>query len=180
MRRITLITTGGTMEKEYDERTGTLVNRRSVVDQMLRGLRLEETRIVPMELLQKDSLDLTDDDRRLILHAVRTALDTPPEAGQTGRAVVIIHGTDTLAVTGELLRRAIPEPPCPVILTGAMRPYELSRSDAVQNLTEAIFAAGVLAPGVYAVAHGRALAFPGVVKDRDRGTFVNREPASGS
>ena len=40
------------------------------------------------------------------------------------------------------------------------------------HLTEAIFATGVLPPGVYCVAHGRALAFPGVVKDREGGRFV--------
>jgi L-asparaginase len=48
----------------------------------------------------------------------------------------------------------------------------MKRSDALQNLTEALFAARALPPGVYCVAHGRALAFPGVVKDRERGTFV--------
>jgi hypothetical protein len=39
-------------------------------------------------------------------------------------------------------------------------------------LTESLFATGLLAPGVYCVTHGRALAFPGVRKDLDRGTFV--------
>jgi L-asparaginase len=53
-----------------------------------------------------------------------------------------------------------------------MRPFEMVRSDALQNLTEAIFAAGLLAPGVYVSAHGRSLAFPGIHKDRQRGTFV--------
>jgi L-asparaginase len=48
----------------------------------------------------------------------------------------------------------------------------MTRTDALQNLTEAIFSTGVLAPGVYAAAHGRAIAFPGVIKDRERGTFV--------
>ena len=48
----------------------------------------------------------------------------------------------------------------------------MKRSDALQNLNEAIFAVGVLSPGVYCVAHGRSLAFPGVKKDRDRGTFI--------
>jgi hypothetical protein len=47
----------------------------------------------------------------------------------------------------------------------------MTRSDALQNLTESIFAAGVLAPGVWCVAHGRALRFPGVVKNAQRGTF---------
>ena len=61
----------------------------------------------------------------------------------------------------------------PVVLTGAMRPFEMKRSDALQNLTEALFATGVLGPGVYVVAHGRALPFPGVRKDKDSGTFVS-------
>ncbi len=60
----------------------------------------------------------------------------------------------------------------PIVLTGALRPFEMKRSDALQNLTEAIFAAGLLGPGVYCVAHGRVLAFPGVRKDVERGTFV--------
>ncbi|MEM9166646.1 MAG: asparaginase domain-containing protein [Planctomycetota bacterium] len=177
MRRVTLITTGGTMEKEYDERTGTLVNRRSVLDQMLGNLRLEDARVTAMTLLNKDSLDLTDSDRQLILHAARSALDAPLVPGETAQGVVIVHGTDTLALTGELLASELGSLSGPVVLTGAMRPYELARSDAVQNLTEAIFATGVLEPGVYAVTHGRALRFPGVVKDTFRGTFT-REPAS--
>jgi hypothetical protein len=32
----------------------------------------------------------------------------------------------------------------------------------------------VLPAGVYCVAHGKALAFPGVIKDRDRMTFGKR------
>lgn len=160
------------MEKEYDERTGSLVNRRSMVVRMLSRLRLEETEVEPRELLHKDSLDLTDADRGLIVASVRSVLDEPERPGVSARGVVIVHGTDTLHLTGELLAAEIPSPRWPVILTGAMRPFELQRSDAMQNLTESIFAAGVLAPGIYAVAHGRALAFPGVRKDRDRGTFV--------
>lgn len=177
MKRITLISTGGTIEKTYDERTGTLLNQRSVVDTMLAALRLEDISINSIQLLSKDSQDFTDADRARILEMTRVMTDdgTGIEGNAEG-GVVILHGTDTLSVTGELLHRELfggDRPPAvPVILTGAMRPYEMKRSDAMQNLTEAIFAAGVLDPGVYAVAHGRALPFPGVVKDTDRGTFV--------
>ena len=45
-------------------------------------------------------------------------------------------------------------------------------------MTEAIFAAGILGPGVYCVAHGRALRFPGVVKDKEHGTFIRTSDAS--
>ena len=88
---------------------------------------------------------------------------------------IILHGTDTLTVTGEHLLHVLRGLTVPVILTGAMRPFEMTRSDALQNLNEAIFATGVLPPGVYCVAHGRVLPFPGVRKDRDRRTFVRAE-----
>lgn len=167
MRRLTLITTGGTIEKTYDETTGRLENRRSIVRQMLRRLRLEETNVSIVELMSKDSLEMSDGDRARICAAVRDALRAEPPHG-----IVVLHGTDTLHMTGERLHNDWPSPPCPIVLTGAMRPFEMKRSDALQNLTEAIFATGLLEPGVYCVAHGRSLRFPGVVKDRATGTFV--------
>ena len=171
MRHISLITTGGTIEKTYDEHTGSLENRHSVVDRMLRRLRLEDTNVSVVELMSKDSLLMDDTDRHRIVETVRTLGGSPAlETPTTG--IVILHGTDTLNRTGEAILAAIPAPRIPVVLTGALRPYEMTRTDALQNLTEAIFAAGVLAPGVYCVAHGRALPFPGVVKDRARSTFV--------
>jgi len=169
-RRVAVLTTGGTIEKTYDEFTGELANHRSIVRRMLRRLRLTDTAVEVRELMSKDSLELTDDDRHAILDAARrTFSQSPPPTG-----VVILHGTDTLADTGELLAADLPSPPVPLVLTGAMRPFAMARSDGMQNLTEAIFATGVLGAGVWCVFHGRALRFPGVRKNRDRGTF---EPA---
>ncbi|MBS0191103.1 MAG: asparaginase domain-containing protein [Phycisphaerales bacterium] len=168
---LTLITTGGTIEKTYDEASGSLANRRSIVRRMLARLRLVDTTISTIELLSKDSLDMTEEDRTAIVQAVRAAGGSPELATQS-TGIIILHGTDTLEKTGDRIVREIPSPRVPIVLTGAMRPYEMKRSDALQNLNEAVFAAGVLPPGVYCVAHGRALAFPGVRKDRDRGTFT--------
>ncbi|MFM9958596.1 MAG: asparaginase domain-containing protein [Phycisphaerales bacterium] len=164
MRHIELITTGGTIEKTYDEATGELANRRSMVERMLRRLKLLDTEIHHRALMHKDSLLMTDDDRRLIVKAVRAALELSD-------AVVVLHGTDTLHLTGETIHTELPNLAKPVILSGAMRPFEMSRSDALQNLTESLLATSLLAPGVYAVAHGRALKFPGVIKDRELGSF---------
>lgn len=166
MRHFTLITTGGTIEKTYDEHSGVLDNRRSIVRRMLRRLRLEDATISIIELMSKDSLHMTEDDRERIVQTVRVAAACQP--APTG--IIILHGTDTLCVTGDRLAKETW--PMPVILTGAMRPFEMVRSDALQNLTESIFAAGTLSSGVYCAAHGRALKFPGVRKDRDRGTFL--------
>ena len=167
MRRITLITTGGTIEKTYDELSGELANRKSIVDRMLSELRLEDTKVDPVEVMSKDSLDMDDADRERIVQQVRSAMGEHDTSG-----IVILHGTDRLALTGERILADIPSPRVPVVLTGAMRPFEMKESDALQNLTEAIFAAGILEPGVYCVAHGRALSFPGVRKDAARRTFV--------
>jgi len=167
MRRIALLTTGGTIEKVYDEFTGKLVNRGSIVRRMLARLKLVDTEVHHRELMSKDSLEMTDEDRRSVVEAARAA-------AAAGEAVVILHGTDTLCQTGELLARELPDASLrvPVILTGAMRPFEMEQSDALQNLTEALFATSLLAPGVYVVAHGRAIKFPGVVKSYEEGTFV--------
>ena len=183
MRQITLISTGGTIEKTYDEHAGTLSNRASIVQEMLRLLRLDDTQVNTLQLMQKDSLDLTDADRARILDAVKLVIgpftDDPLTDPNSCRGVVILHGTDTLCDTGNWLHQALVENApdghqltVPVILTGAMRPFEMKRSDALQNLNEALFAATILDPAVYVVAHAKALKFPGPTKDRERGTFI--------
>jgi L-asparaginase len=85
---------------------------------------------------------------------------------------MIIHGTDTLSATGAALLAAMPAPTVPMILTGAMIPFVVEGSDGLQNVTEALFACRLLVPGIHAVFHGRALSFPGVIKDRDALTFI--------
>jgi len=63
-------------------------------------------------------------------------------------------------------------PATPIVFTGAMRPWELRNSDALQNLTEALIAVQLVQPGVYVAMHNQVLRFPGVSKDAERRTFV--------
>ena len=170
MRRITLISTGGTIEKTYDERTGELSNRQTIVQRMLGELRIEDAHVVINELMSKDSLDFTDGDRERIVDAVKLA-GAETDDPESCCGVVVLHGTDTLDRTGMRLYEQLRSLRVPVILTGAWRPFEMKQSDALQNLTEALFAVDLLDAGVYCVAHGRALAFPGVRKNRERRTF---------
>lgn len=167
---VTIVTTGGTISKTFNETDGSLRNDRPVIEAILVRLRLPDLAVSYRHVLSKDSLELTDDDRRLIVETVRQVL---PESD----AVVIAHGTDTLSVTGEMLHREIPDVRVPVILTGAMRPYEFRDSDAQQNVTEALLACRLAPPGVYVAMHNRLLRFPGVVKDRASLTFV-KNPSS--
>jgi len=166
-----LVTTGGTIEKTYDEATGALVNRVTLVRRMLAEIRLEDTDVEVVEVMHKDSLEMDAEDRAEILAAVVDALARTGAERVDG--VVVLHGTDTLTDTGDVLVAGLADLRVPVVLTGAIRPFEMRRSDALQNLTEAIFATGTLQPGVSVVAHGRALPLPGARKDRERQTFVS-------
>lgn len=163
--RIAILTTGGTIEKTFNETDGSLRNTGSVLEEILAALRLPDAELRHVSVMSKDSLEMTDADRDVILGAVRDALATDD-------AVLVVHGTDTLSVTGEHLHRHLQPLQKPVVLTGAMRPYEFRDTDAFQNLTEALLACKLVPPGVYVVMHNQSLRFPGVVKDRARGTFV--------
>ncbi len=164
-RRIALISTGGTIEKTYDELRGVLSNQVSVLDIMLASLELRGVDIHRIQLMNKDSLDMSPEDHTLIAEI----------AGQLAAAhagVVVVHGTDRLAVSGHRVVELVGTPASPVVFTGAMRPWELRSSDALQNLTEALMAVQILAPGVYVAMHNQVLQFPGVTKDLERRTFV--------
>ena len=77
--------------------------------------------------------------------------------------------------TGEHLFRECADLEIPVVLTGAMRPYEFRDTDAMQNVTEALLAARLLDRGVHVAMHNRVLSFPGVIKDRQSLTFVRND-----
>jgi len=164
-RRIALISTGGTIEKTYDELKGVLDNRASVLDVVIATLQLEGVELVRVPLMNKDSLEMTGTDHDLIAQ-------TAGAMAAAHDGVVIVHGTDRLADTGERIVELLGTPRVPIVLTGAMRPYVMRNTDATQNLTEALLAVQIMGPGVYVAMHNQVLAFPGVTKDRERGSFV--------
>jgi len=163
-QKIIIITTGGTIEKTYDEETGVLLNKSSQLQEMLKRLRLPYTIVSQHDLLNKDSLDMTDRDRQIIKLSVENFL-------AEGAPIVILHGTDTMEVTAQYLYDTITEPSMPIVFTGAMRPFGFENSDALQNFTEALLAATILPAGIYISMHNRVHKLPGVRKNRERGTF---------
>jgi len=168
-KRIALVSTGGTIEKTYDELSGLLANQVSVLDVMLGSLELRGIEVLRVQLMNKDSLDMTPEDHTLIA-------ETCDSMARAADGVVVVHGTDRLANSGERVVELVGTPRHPVVFTGAMRPYELRATDALQNLTEALLAVQLLAPGVYVCMHNQVLQFPGVSKDRHLGTFVKEAP----
>lgn len=165
-RRIALLSTGGTIEKTYNESDGTISNQRSVLEIMLAGLVLRGVQVDRVPVMNKDSLLMSDEDHERIADVARVYADSHS-------GIVITHGTDRLQYSGErLVERLGKRLQVPIVLTGAMRPYELRNTDALQNLTEALLAVQLLSPGVYVAMHGQVLQFPGVVKDVEHLRFV--------
>jgi L-asparaginase len=165
MKKIILISTGGTIEKTYCEFSGILNNDVSVLDIMLSRLDLLGIAIDRLALMNKDSLDMSEEDHALI---AATAI----RGSQTHDGAVVVHGTDRLTHPGDKILEMKEPLGGPIVLTGAMRPYALRNTDAMQNLVEALLAVQLCESGVYVAMHNKVLPFPGVSKDRDLGTIV--------
>ena len=165
MQAVYLICTGGTIEKVYSEQSGSVENLDSKIDRYLRLLRLPDLEVRTVILMNKDSLEMSDDDRQQLLAVVRGKLSE-------GAPIVITHGTDTMIESGLLLQAGLPDLRVPVVLTGAMTPLGFEHSDGLQNLTESLFAARVLGPGVYVVMHNQVFPVERARKDRELARFV--------
>jgi L-asparaginase len=173
MNVIYLITTGGTIEKIYSEQTGAVANVSNKIDRYLRLLRLPDAEINIVPLINKDSLEMTNEDRLLLLGTVRAIL-------KENVPIVITHGTDTMVESGQYLERALTRLQVPIVLTGAMAPLGFEGSDGLQNLTESLFAVRFLAPGIYIVMHGQHFPIGHVRKDKSLSQFVWSDILGGS
>ncbi len=170
IRDVIVITTGGTIEKTYDEFDGSLANRESEIkNKIITKLRLPHTKLHVFSLMAKDSLFMTDEDRSLIVEALRVQMEKK-------LPIVVLHGTDTMTKTAELAFREIKECKVPIIFTGAMKPMGFEDSDSTQNLTEALLAVQLVPNGVYISFHNRIFEVPGVQKNKRVGTFEKVKP----
>ncbi len=170
-RDIIVFTTGGTIEKSYDEFDGSLSNRESIIKNKILGkMRLPYNKVDIREILSLDSLEMCDEDREKILVSVKEVLGE-------GKPIIILHGTDTMEITARYIWKGIKHDKLwvPVIFTGAMRPLGFDDSDATQNFVEAIMASYLAMPGIYISFHGRLFEAPHVIKNREMGTFAFKE-----
>lgn len=158
---IHLLITGGTLDKQYQATTGELffpyTHLPLILQEANSTLAIEST-----VLMQKDSLEMTKEDRALIC---QTCIDSPQQS------IVITHGTDTMVETALTLLKRTDLKGKTVILTGAMRPFMLGNSDASFNLGAALMAAQLANPGVYIAMNGQIFNANNVQKDRQLGQF---------
>lgn len=154
-----IIATGGTFDKQYDPLSGQLVFGASVLPDLIARARLAESPAFE-PLMAIDSLDMDDSHRQQVLQACERS----PQ-----QHLVIVHGTDTMRETAEVLGRAALRKT--IVLTGAMVPCRVDGSDAVFNLGFACAAAQLAAPGVWIAMQGRLFPWNDVRKNREAGRF---------
>jgi L-asparaginase len=103
-------------------------------------------------LFNLDSGDMQPSHWVELARAVHEALSTEGFDG-----VVVVHGTDTMAYTASALALMLGPLTKPVVLTGAQRPLVEVRTDARQNLVDAVFAATLAIPEVCVAFASRVL-----------------------
>ena len=140
--KIKIFTTGGTIDKIYFDQK----SEYQVGDPQANGV-LERANVVldyeVESIIRKDSLDLTDEDRELIMRKVASA---------PFKRIVITHGTDTMIDTAKVLKKISGKT---IVMTGSMYPAQFRDSDAVFNIGCAVTAVQILKPDVYIVMNGR-------------------------
>jgi L-asparaginase len=157
---IVVVTTGGTIDKAYSDALSTYQVGEPVVKKLLDIANVTQPyRII--ELLRKDSLDLTDEDRDMLRRTV---------AEQPSRRIVVTHGTDTMTDSAAVLASLIDKT---IVLTGSLSPARFSETDATFNLGMAFAAAQTLPAGVYIAMNGRVFRGSEVRKDRKQARFVS-------
>jgi len=142
MQHLTIVTTGGTIDKIYFDDKSTFQIGAPQIGEILEALGVAFTFEV-MPVLRKDSLHIDDSDRA----EIRAAIERQPH-----RHVLVTHGTDTMVETARTLGDIAGKV---IVLTGALNPALFKGSDAVFNVGCAVGAVQSLPDGVYIAMNGR-------------------------
>jgi L-asparaginase len=156
--QIAIFTTGGTIDKVYFDAKGNYHVGAPMVRELLVHARLPEMPVIT-ELLRKDSLEMTEEDRL----SVRAAVQVCPAS-----RILITHGTDTMVATARSLGGLDGKT---IVLTGALQPGRFSDSDAAFNLGLAFGAVQLCPAGVYVVANGTVFPAERVRKNLELNCF---------
>jgi|SRR5690554_1872223 len=149
---IQIFTTGGTIDKVYFDANSEFEVGHSVLPELLSESNIHEGYRL-QELMRKDSLEMDDRDREIILNAVRAC---------EYQQILITHGTDTMANTAAVLADLKEKT---IVLVGAMQPARMRRTDTTFNIGFAWASVQLLPPGVYIAMNGEVFAAGAVRKN---------------
>lgn len=159
---IKILLTGGTIDKSYNESNGELYFTETHIDEILNiGRNHSDLKIE--QILLKDSLEMDNDDRQLILNACKKTSQSD---------ILITHGTDTMVETAKVLAKQ--ELDKTIVLTGAMIPFVFKHSDAAFNVGFAFASVQTLPQGVYIAMNGKVFDWDKVAKNLKLGQFEQK------
>jgi len=160
MKKVLLLSTGGTFNKYYDEQTGAIAIDKEAYT--LHDLATRwRTSFEISTMIGKDSLEMTEADRALLLETVQQS---------DYEDIVIIHGTDTMDLSAQTLAKA--QLSKRIVFTGAMTPYRVDHTEASANVAMALgFLQAGVSSGVYISMNGVIDTYEKVIKNREEGRF---------
>ena len=141
MKKLLIVTTGGTIDKIYFDDMSDYQIGEPLIGQILKQLQVG-FKFKVNALMRKDSLHVTDEDRLKIREEI---------AASDASHVLITHGTDSMVKTALVLADI---PGKTMVLTGALNPARFRDSDAVFNIGCAVGALHALPQGVWIAMNG--------------------------
>ena len=159
MKRLKIITTGGTIDKLYFDDASEYKIGHPVIGDLLNSFNVA-FKFEVLSLMKKDSLYITNDDRDLI----RKVIEKSDE-----KHFLITHGTDSMVDTALYLADIKNKT---IVLTGALTPAKFQNTDAIFNIGCAIAAVQTLQSGAWVVMNGKVWNPHQVAKNRDENRFV--------
>lgn len=159
--KLLIINTGGTFNKVYNQINGKLEvpQNNDAVKSILKASKIDHVKI--KGLIYKDSLDITDEDRRTLCAVIENS---------PFKKILIIHGTDTIDKTASFLADNIKNRS--IVLTASMQPYSIDAVEAVSNLMTGYgFLQNRKRNGVFISMHGFVKKYNKIKKNKKLGVF---------
>ncbi|MDF1879340.1 asparaginase [Sulfurimonas sp. SAG-AH-194-C20] len=155
-----ILNCGGTFNKRYNSVNGELEVPfdNNAIDKILESV---SKKYSIAGVVYKDSLEMRADDRSMLANIIRES---------SKKCFIVVHGTDTMHLSAEFFDEVFEDKI--IILTGAMKPYEIDKTEASFNLGMAIgFAKVTRENGVYICMSGFVEKFDEIEKNRAEGKF---------
>lgn len=155
-----ILNSGGTFNKRYNSLSGELEvpYDNEAIDNILSSTNIEYDLA---GVVYKDSLDMDVNDRKMLTSIILESKDD---------TFIVIHGTDTMQLTAEFFHEIFEDRI--IILTGAIKPFEIDKIEASLNLGIAIgFAKATKEYGTYICMNGNVEPWDKIEKNRAIGKF---------
>ena len=155
-----ILNSGGTFNKRYNPISGELEvpYDNYAIERILESVSCEYGLA---GVVYKDSLEMNADDRKMLASIILESKENK---------FLVVHGTDTMHLSAEFFDEVFDDRI--IVLTGAMKPFEIDKTEASLNLGMAMgFLNAATENGVYICMSGHIEKWNKIEKNRNAGKF---------